>query len=132
MAEEKRQFDEQMALTKSKSYSISSTSDKGDKGDKGDGGVAAIHKDDTSGKKVSSTYTSNNPINTSSSSNNATMRSITALGYGPISAKTLDALVRAGKVEEYTVNGVTMFRNKTPNTSVSNTYLSSNPLNKGW
>ena len=59
------------------------------------------------------------------------MRSITALGYGPISAKTLDALVKAGKVEEYTVNGVTMFRNKAPNTAVSNRYTSKNPINPG-
>jgi hypothetical protein len=40
----------------------------------------------------------------------ATLNSITALGYGPISAAKLDQLVASGAVIEYVSNGVTLFR----------------------
>lgn len=40
----------------------------------------------------------------------ATMNSITALGYGPISASKLNQLVASGEVIEYVSNGVTLFK----------------------
>ena len=40
----------------------------------------------------------------------ATLNSITALGYGPISASKLDQLVASGQVIEYVQNGVTLFK----------------------
>jgi hypothetical protein len=40
----------------------------------------------------------------------ATTDSILALGYGPISSQKLAQLVNSGLVEEYTKNGVTLFR----------------------
>ena len=58
--------------------------------------------------KTISQYEKNN----SAKSTNATMDSILALGYGPISATKLNELVASGVVEEYTKNGVTLFRKK--------------------
>jgi hypothetical protein len=46
----------------------------------------------------------------SENSDPATMQSILALGYGPISASKLSSLVASGEVEEYTEGGITKFR----------------------
>ena len=48
--------------------------------------------------------------NSSSKDDSATMKSILALGYGPISEAKLASLVKSGVVEQYTSNGVTLFR----------------------
>lgn len=102
LAEEQRQFNETMAYNKSKS--------SGSSGSSGGGGSS-----NSSGSKISSSKKSNNSNNssikkTSSSDNKSTMDSIIDLGYGPISASTLNKKVQSGEVQEYTVNGVTKFK----------------------
>ena len=62
-----------------------------------------------------------------------TNQSILDLGYGPISASRLNELVASGVVEEYSQNGVTLFRKKTTNKSNTPSKLSnlSNLLRRG-
>lgn len=81
LAEEKRQFDEQMAYTKSKS-----SGGGGSGGSGGGGGSGYTVKSDT-------------PTNSGITSD----QSIMALGYGPISSSTLNSLVNSGKVAIGTV-----------------------------
>lgn len=94
-----------------KSYSFSGGGSSG--GSSGGGGGST--KSSTTGKfsttKSNSTTTAktNTPKTTQ-----ATLNSITALGYGPISASELNRLVSQGIVEEYVKNGVTLFRKKSP------------------
>ena len=92
LAEEQRQFNVAQAAKNSSVRRISN--DKIDKGDKDDN----IDKDDKidKGDKLE--------IDTAS---------IMALGYGPISARTLDTLVKAGDVVEYEENGKLKFRKAT-------------------
>jgi hypothetical protein len=93
LEEEKRQFDEQMALTKSKMYSS------------GSGGTGGTGGTGTNNKDKNGTGGTNNKTKT-----DPTMQSILALGYGPISASELNRLVDSGEVEEYYENGVQKFR----------------------
>lgn len=86
LAEEQRQYNSNLAEEK-RQYNNTSSAKITDSGD------SVIDK------KTSSTF-----------SEDATMKSIRALGFGNISAEKLDQLVREGKVEEYTKNGVTLFR----------------------
>ena len=90
LAEEKRQFDETMAYNKSKTASSGGS----------DGGQIV---DDPDGGKIPG----GDP---GSSGDSSTTDSVLSLGYGPISPETLNNLVVAGDVEEYTKNGVTLFR----------------------
>ena len=55
---------------------------------------------------------------TTTKSTKTTQQSILDLGYGPISPATLNSLITAGVVEEYTQNGVQLFR-KTKNGTVN-------------
>ena len=65
----------------------------------------------TTGSKVFGNKSSTGSSTTNTSANNKkTMDSITALGYGPITAAKLDQLVASGEVIEYTSNGVTLFK----------------------
>lgn len=90
------------------------------------GGVGKIAKSVTS----SAASTAASLVNKATSAVNkatakttqATLDSITALGYGPISAAKLNELVKQGVVEEYVKNGVTLFRKKatTPNRVLAN------------
>ena len=110
------QWQKEYDLTASK-YSSSSSSSSG-----GSGG--SINKTSSSsshgggGKKITETTTSKTKISNvqSSPSNNTTMKSISNLGYGPISAAQLNALVASGEVIEYKENGVTKFK-KAPKTN---------------
>lgn len=110
MAEEKRQYNEQLAIAKAKSSS------SGGSGWKSLGGAVSASKKSSnpaskSIKKAASTAAGVAKATAKTAeSNAATMKSILALGYGPISAEKLDALVRRGLVVEYTSNGVTKFR----------------------
>jgi hypothetical protein len=65
-------------------------------------------------KSESKTQTQKNTGNNANteSQSQIDMQSVIDLGYGPISAKTLDELVRSGKVEEYEENGVIKFRKR--------------------
>lgn len=103
LAEEKRQFNATMSAKYSsgKSSSIKKTS-----------------KSSSTGTSKSSSSGISKSSSNGSSSNNATMQSIINLGYGPISAAKLNSLVAQGLVEEYTRNGVTLFRKATSKNKV--------------
>jgi hypothetical protein len=60
-----------------------------------------------------STASSASTNKTTTTTPKTTQQSILALGYGPISASRLNELVASGVVEEYTQNGMTMFRKST-------------------
>ena len=95
LAEEKRQFNETMAYNKSKSS-----------GSSGGGGSSGTVKS-TSTVKSSSNNTTVKNTNSGSNSGTPTnnMASITALGYGPISASRLAELMASGKVTRTLKNG---------------------------
>ena len=89
------------------------------KSSSGSGGSGGSSK--SSGSSGSS-FTKSNGTTTSANTSKtpkSTQQSILALGYGPISASRLNELVASGVVEEYTENGVTLFRKKTSNKSNS-------------
>jgi hypothetical protein len=107
MAEEKRQFNathsssgSSSGIKKSSSGSSSkkSSSSSSSKYKYGDNAIAK-----TPSKKSSSS---------SSSSPTVDLNSVLALGYGPISAKTLDKLVSSGKVKETVKNGKYVYSKK--------------------
>lgn len=140
MAEEVRQFNESMALERSKfaedqrqfevlhgdkpsggysgsgKKSSSRTKTKGTssvkKSSSKSSGTASIKK----GSSGSSSSGSSSSSSSSSGGTKKTMDSIMKLGLGPISAKTLDNLVASGKVKEITKNGVTTFKKSNKNT----------------
>ncbi len=86
LAEEQRQFNTQMAAKQSSNSSGSGT----------------INKTPKTNSNV--TEVSDDP---------RTMQSIMALGYGPVTPSKLNSLVTQGIVEEYTRNGVTLYKKKT-------------------
>lgn len=114
MDEERRQYNEQLAIAKAKAAagSVAGSVKK----------VGGVIKKVTSG--AAGNKSSSNPaiksikkaasaaagVAKTTANTVATMKSIMDLGYGPINAEKLDALVRGGLVEEYTSNGVTKFR----------------------
>lgn len=100
MAEEKRQFNathssssggSKISSSKSSSGSSSSSSSK----------KSSSSSSSSIYKKASTNSSSKN----TSSSPSVDMNSVLALGYGPISAATLDKLVSSGKVKETVKNG---------------------------
>lgn len=102
LAENKRQFDAQMAFQREqfeyqKAKAASSGSIK-----KSSGGSSSS----SSGKKT----ISKSGAATIDSEPTVDMQSVLNLGYGPISAATLDRMIKQGKVEEYTSNGKLKFR----------------------
>lgn len=102
MAEQKRQFEAQMAEEKRQFDILHSSSGGGSGGGGGNSGgsVSAkdyIDKNATVDKSKSDTKNEN----TSSGGKKVDQASIRALGYGAISAKRLDELIRQGKVIEY-------------------------------
>lgn len=112
MAENKRQFDENMAFQREqfnwqKAKAAAS-------GGGGGGGSSSIKK--SSGKKSSGSKSSSSAISKSSGGSNTKkavskdeptvdMNSVLKLGYGPISASKLNSLVASGQVKEYEQNG---------------------------
>ena len=99
MAEDIRQFNEQMAAKKSSGSGVKQSVIEKDDGDQ-------TIEDDTAKKNNDTT----------------TMKSILDLGYGPISAKTLDGLVASGQVTEYEKGGTTLFARNVATTGTSGTY----------
>lgn len=104
MAESARQFDAQMAFQREqfnwqKAQAASSGGSSG-----GSSGRISKSSSGSSSKKSSSGGAS---ISKSSSNSGPTvdMESVVNLGYGPISAKKLDQLIREGKVAEYEEGG---------------------------
>lgn len=119
LAEEKRQFDILHPRAESEDGSDSSdevinkdagTSDEGD----GSGGTPdSPVENPTHGTpigKATTTHTFQVNIHGSSSGSQIDMNSVRDLGYGPISAATLNGLVASGQVEEYSENGTIKFR----------------------
>jgi len=116
LAENKRQHDETLAFQREQfnwqkaKYNASSGGSSGGSGTikkssgsstSSKGSTSAINKDDTGSKSTVSNK------NTSKETKEPTvdMKSVLALGYGPISAAKLDEKVRSGQVKEYVENG---------------------------
>jgi hypothetical protein len=107
LAQLDKQLANQKALAKY-NYDLSQKSTTfGSKSTGGSGGSAASTFKNT---KTSTQKAVSNKVNTTLSNNSKTMQSILALGYGPISSEKLAGLVNSGLVEEYTKDGVTLFR----------------------
>ena len=108
MAEEVRQFNEQMAFEReqyeyAKAQAAKKSSGGGSGGSGGGGGGGGSDGDSPAIAKTQSTG-----MDTTAQKQN---HSILSLGYGPISGAKLMSLVEQGKVEEYQdKNGVTLFR----------------------
>ena len=116
LAEQKRQFDAQMAEEK-RQFDATHSGSSGSsikKGSSGSGG-SSVKK----GSSTGSSYV--NKSSSGGSDNSATMKSILALGYGPISASKLNSLVASGEVVEYYENGVQKFRKATKKTTAKST-----------
>lgn len=107
LAEEQRQYNETMAYNKSKS---SGSSGGGGGGGSSSRSGSASKSSGSSGSKVSAKASSSTAKKKETEDNPETLKSILALGYGPISGNKLNSLVESGLVEEYTSNGVTKFR----------------------
>lgn len=115
LAENKRQHDETLAFQreqfnwqKAKASSGGSSGGSSIKKPSGSSssssGGSAIQKDNTSSNStVSKKTTSKEPT--------VDMKSVTALGYGPISASKLNSLVESGQVYEYEENGKLKYKN---------------------
>lgn len=106
LAEEKRQFNETMAYNKAKSFS------SGGGGSSGGSSSGKKVKSSSSKKSSSKKSSSSSSKAKSGSSGGLTvdMKSVTALGYGPISAKRLNELVASGQVIETEKNGVLTYK----------------------
>lgn len=117
LAEQKRQFNETQA---------SKNTSGGSKIKKTASGTPRFYVDRFDNKNKTSVN------KTSSSAPEIDMDSVTALGYGPISASKLNSLVASGEVEEYMEGGVRKFRKTTKNKTLYNSKLQaySAPLSK--
>ena len=122
LQEQKRQFDKDYELQKKKSNVSSSGGSSGGGGGNG-GGDTNPKKDD---RPTATRDDGKNPKSpkkpTSSSNPPIDMKSVTALGYGPISASKLNELVNSGEVIKYTEGGKTKFMRK-PNTKIDKNKL---------
>jgi hypothetical protein len=123
LAENKRQFDAQLAFQKEQfAYQKAKAASSG-----GSGGSGSIKKSSGSGSGSSSKSSSGKTTISKSEASkidaaltgkkapsksqpSVDMQSVLDLGYGPISATTLDRLIKQGKVEEYTENGKLKYR----------------------
>jgi hypothetical protein len=111
MAEEKRQFNETMAFNRAKSFSSG--------GGGSSGGSSSGKRVKSSSSKESSS--GSNKVKSGSGSKSLTidMKSVTNLGYGPISASKLNELVASGQVIETEKNGVLTYKRATPKKTTS-------------
>lgn len=124
LAEQKRQHSNTLAMQRKQlqldrekfawqKAQASSNSSGGGGGSGGSSGGGRIDKGGSSGSG-----SSGSGINKTSNSNpTIDMNSVLSLGYGPISEKELDRLVRSGEVEEYTMGGKIMFKKVNKSTS---------------
>ena len=119
LAENKRQHNEQMALQREQfEWQKAKAAGSGSSGGSGSikkssGGSSSSSKKNSSGKKTISKSQAkdiSNALTGKKASVSVDMNSVLALGYGPISATTLNRLVSQGKVEEYTKNGKLKYR----------------------
>lgn len=116
LAENKRQFNAQMSLEERRFAAQQAQAAKRSSSG-GSSGSKSSSKKSSSGKKTiskSEAKTISNAVSgkkaTKKDSVSVDMQSVLNLGYGPISATTLNRLVSQGKVEEYTSNGKLKYR----------------------
>lgn len=83
------------------------------------GGTSSKSSGSGTGSFSKGTTASATTSKTTGTTAKTTNQSILDLGYGPISASRLNGLVASGAVEEYSQNGVTLFRKNTTNKSTS-------------
>lgn len=126
MAEEKRQFNESMAFDREQFEYQKAKASGGGGG--GGGSSSAARKAVQSAAKAVGAKIDKGDGNTGKTDNASTMKSIINLGYGPISATTLDGLVKSGQVKEYTDDGVTKFKKATVPVKKNSTFLSGRSL----
>ena len=109
-AEEQRQYNEQMALEREQFEWQKAQAAKASSG--------GSSKSDSSTKKVKDTGDKkilDDGKATADKSEQQTLKSVLGLGYGPISAENLASKVASGQVAETTKNGVTVFSNANKN-----------------
>lgn len=120
LAENKRQFNAQMALEQEKfafQKQQASSTGSASTGSRGSSGSSSSKKKKTT-KKASTTYingkksTSNSGVKAVNKDDKVTvdMKSVLNLGYGPISATKLNSLIEKGTVQEYKENGKLKYR----------------------
>ena len=134
LAEQKRQHSNTLAMQRKQlqlerdkfAWQKSQASSNSSGGGGGSGG--RISKGGSSGSGSGGSSSGSGINKTSNSNPKIDMDSVLALGYGPISEKRLDELVRSGEVEEYTMGGKIMF--KKVNKSTSNKTSNSKPANR--
>lgn len=115
LAERARQFDAQMALEREQFNWQKAQAAKSSSGGSSGGSSRRISKS-SSGSSSSKKKSSGSSGISKSSSNSGPvvdLKSVTALGYGPISASKLDNLIREGKVIEYEENGKLKYKKAT-------------------
>jgi hypothetical protein len=128
LAEQKRQFDAQMAEEKRQfDATHSGPSDSPEKkidkksSKKTNSQVYKEAKDEHIAQKKYEAQKKNQQSK-GGSDNSATLQSILALGYGPISGAKLNNLVASGEVVEYYENGVQKFRKAFPKKGIGNKF----------
>lgn len=119
LEEEKRQFNAQMSAKSSSSSSGGSSGAKIEKTSSSDGDSSLVKQ------AIRSAFGSGSSGGTTDTPTN-NMASITALGYGPISASRLAELIASGEVTRTLKNGQYYYSRKTP--SSTNTSSSTNRL----
>lgn len=102
LAEEKRQFNANLAFQKSKAGTGGTV--KGGSGGSGSGG-SNKSSSGSSGSSINKNTTKTETKSETKSEPTVDMNSVLSLGYGPISASKLDSLVSSGVVMEYEQNG---------------------------
>lgn len=109
LAEEIRQYNEQMEEERRQFNILHGISSGGSSGGGGGGSSSSTKK--VVGSSSSGGNTVSGGSTTKYSTGDKTVDSVLALGYGPISAETLAKKVASGEVKETTKNGVTTFSN---------------------
>jgi len=127
LEEQKRQFDSEQALELQR-LAASMAANK-NSGSSGSSKITNSSSGSSKSTKGGSGGSFDRGASVSANSTKATMNSILALGYGPLSAEGLAKLVQQGKVVEYKDNGVTKFKNASGVTPNSKNNRTANVLN---
>ena len=93
------------------------------------GGSGGTVKKSSGSKSSGSSKTAQNINKTVKGNADIDMQSVLNLGYGPISEQKLASLVASGEVIEYTMNGKTMFKKATKNTTSNTKNSATNKIN---
>lgn len=133
LAEEKRQYDSTHALQQAQlaeekrqfnmQYNAKYGSSGSSGGSGGSSGKSSSSKKTSSSSKASKAASVKKTQSTAKSKANSEptvdMKSVLALGYGPISSSKLDSLVASGAVTEYEENGKIIFKKNSSKTRTS-------------